>query len=300
MSDKPKVSTIIPAFNEEGGIGPVIKGLQAVLEPNTAEYEIIVIDDGSSDKTAQEAQEAGAKVIRHPANRGYGRALLSGIDEARHEWILMTDGDGSYPPEEATKMLAGIPRFDMVIGTRQGRLFWGSPMKAFLRWMYLTMAGIVVGESIPDANSGMRIFRLSSFKESMPFFCLGYSFSTTMTLSFINAGAFVLHQPINFVARTGSSKVRFIRDILRTLQIMAQVILYFNPLKLTVLMAIAELVLGLAIGWMLCSKSQHSLSAAVTIAATVTAIGTFLVGLLLEMIRLNIQPSGSLGRKPTT
>ncbi|MDE2291016.1 MAG: glycosyltransferase family 2 protein, partial [Elusimicrobia bacterium] len=240
------VSVVVPSFNEEDGIADVVAGLRRALAGR--EHEILVVDDGSSDATAARAKAAGASVVQHPVNRGYGRALVTGLAAAKHPWVLMIDGDGSYPPEEARVLLDAAEGFDMVVGTRSGKLFWGSPHQALLRWIYLWLAGFVVGEAVPDANSGLRLFRQDAFARSMPFLCLGYSFSTTMTLSFLQSGRFVRWVPIRFAARTGRSKVKPLRDILRTLQVMTQVMVYYNPLKLCATLAGAAGLAGLAAG----------------------------------------------------
>lgn len=270
FSSKPEISAVIPAFNEENAVAPTINGVRAALEASGLKFEIITVDDGSADGTAAAAEAAGSKVIRHPVNRGYGRTLLSGIEAAAHEWILIIDADGSYPPAEIARLLPHIPAFDMVVGARQGKLFWGSFVKAFMRWTYLRLARFVAGEHIPDANSGLRVFRKSAVKE-MPVICYGYSFTTTMTLSFLSAGKFVRFEPIEFTDRVGSSKVRPVRDILRTLQIMTQVMIQYNPLKLLVPPA-ALLLLAAAI----------SASAVLLLSAVVF----FSTGTILDLLRV--------------
>ncbi len=286
---KPEISVIVPVYNEEQGIGEVLDGLHKVLTANSAKYEILVIDDGSTDSTAEIARRKQVVVINHPVNRGYGRSLLTGFSNSKYEWILLIDGDGSYPPEEASKLIKHAPAFDMVIGARQGIFFWGSLFKTLLRWIYLTIAGFVAGEPVPDANSGLRLVKKSSYENSMPFLCLGYSFTTTMTLSFLRAGRFVKYVPIKFTERTGSSKVRPIRDILRTLQIMTQIIIYYNPLKLAAAIFIISLILSLAafIGLVWADK----LAAAIMVVGILLwfAVVIFLFGCILDSIRLNIQ-----------
>ena len=235
-NEKIQLSVVVPCYNEELGVGEVVKNLQTALFGQ--QFEILVVDDGSTDKTAEKAQEAGARVLRHPCNRGYGRTLLTGFTAARYPWILMIDGDGSYDPADIAKLLPYAPRFDMVVGARQGSLFWGSTIRAFMRTVYLFLAGFVAGEDIPDANSGLRLFRKEAFDNSMPILCYGYSLSTTMTLSFLKGGRFVEFVPISYLKRQGSSKVRNFRDIPRTLQIMVQVMLYYNPLKFAVCLAL--------------------------------------------------------------
>jgi glycosyltransferase involved in cell wall biosynthesis len=278
FSNKPEITVVIPAYNEENAVGPTIHGVREALSRSGLKFDIITVDDGSADGTAAAAEAAGSKVIRHPVNRGYGRSLLSGIEAAAHDWILIIDADGSYPPGEIEKLLPHVPAFDMVVGARQGRLFWGSYAKAFMRWTYLRLARFVAGEPIPDANSGLRIFRKSAVAD-MPVICYGYSFTTTMTLSFLNSGRFVKFVPIQFAERVGKSKVKAVRDMLRTLQIMTQVIIYFNPLKL-----FATLAFFVLAGSLLCLMFPplHALFSPVY-----AAFLLFAAGLIMEALRLN-------------
>ncbi len=233
------LSVVVPAYNEAEAIGPVVADLHAELAKRGLESEIIVVDDGSADQTAKAVDPKHARVIRHPANRGYGQALLTGIEAAKHEWVLMIDADGSYPPAEMLRLLDFAPDFDLVIGQREGSHFWGTPVKAFLRWVYLRLASFVAGFRVPDANSGLRLVRKSLVDRQGLVRCLGYSFTTTMTLSFIVQGRLVKFHPIEFRARSGGhSKVKPFRDILRTLQLMTQVMIIYNPLKLFATVAI--------------------------------------------------------------
>lgn len=275
-NDKVRVSVVVPCFNEELGVGGVVEGLRAAMTgaglKDGEDFEIVVVDDGSEDASAAAAERAGARVVSHPCNRGYGRSLLTGFSAARFPWVLMIDGDGSYPPEAAAGLLAYAPRFDMIVGARRGTHFWGSPLQAFLRWIYLFLASFVAGEDIPDANSGLRLIRKEAFDNSMPILCYGYSLSTTMTLSFLNGGRFVKFIPIDYLLRTGSSKVRKLRDIPRTLQIMMQVMIYYNPLKFAVCLA---LLIGLL---SFCAFGPIGVFAALPV---------FFWGCVLDSIRLN-------------
>jgi glycosyltransferase involved in cell wall biosynthesis len=293
MSDPVRLSAVIPAFNEELGISGVVSGLRDALTRagyGEEDFEVLVVDDGSSDRTADEAREAGARVLSHPVNRGYGRALLTGFSMSRFPWVLMIDADGSYPPEEALRLVEACPGFDMVVGARQGSLFWGTAFQAFRRWVFLTMAGFVAGEDIPDANSGLRLIRKEALDHSLPVLCYGYSLSTTMTLSFLQGGRFVRFVPIRYVERKGASKVRSLRDVPRTLQIMVQVILFFNPLKFAVVLAAVPGAVALAgLGaFLLSPRAGWLLLSALGLGG---ALVVFLLGCVLDVMRLR-EPSG--------
>ena len=203
----------------------------------------------------------------------------------------MIDADGSYPPEEAEKLIALAPASDLIIGARQGETFWGTPLQAWRRRVYLWLASFVAGEPIPDANSGLRLLRKSAFDRSMPFLCLGYSFTTTMTLSFLSAGRFVSYVPIRFVERTGRSKVKPVRDILRTLQIMAQMMIYYNPLKLAA--AVVAGLLGTALAAFVVVWACVDLGAALAVAVALASLTVvvFFLGCVLDAIRLNFAAS---------
>ncbi len=282
------VSAVIPAYNEKGAIADVVAGVRDALKRCAKTVEVIVVDDGSADGTGEAAKAAGATVIRHPVNRGYGQALRTGVNAAKGDFILMTDADGSYPVAEIDKLFDGAPDFDLVIGARTGVHFWGSAWSALLRWIYLAVAGFIVGESIPDANSGLRLVRRSMLMSMGPVECLGFSYSTTMTLSFLQAGRFVKYVPIQFDARVGRSKVRKLRDMLRTLHLMTEVLIVYNPLKLFVVMtagfaALALLCFALAVlgfggVWVVASAMM-----------VLGALACFLFGCLLDALRMHLR-----------
>jgi glycosyltransferase involved in cell wall biosynthesis len=284
-----KLSVVLPAFNEEDAVAEVVSNIRNVLQENGSgegDFEILVVDDGSADATAERAEEAGARVLRHPTNMGYGRSLLSGFAAAEHDWLLMIDADGTYRAEDIPKLLAYAPDFDMIVGARQGSLFWGGLWESFRRKIYLKMASFVAGQSIPDANSGLRLLRKSAVEKSMPILCFGYSLSTTMTLSFIQAGRFVRFVPIAYDARKGRSKVRLLRDVPRTLQIMTQVILYYNPLKFVVFLCLLPLLFSAACAGRFAMTGE--LKAAYWAGGgAIAVVLCFLIGCLMDSVRLS-------------
>jgi polyisoprenyl-phosphate glycosyltransferase len=235
-------SVIIPALNEEAGIGPVLTSI-AALYPQA---EIVVVDDGSTDKTAEVACAHGAVVVQHPTNGGYGKSLKAGIMAAKNDVIVITDADGSYAPENIKDLLAVFDKgFDMVVGARSGKYYRGSffkmPARILLKWL----VEFTTGRLIPDINSGLRVFRKSQAVPYFPDLCQTFSFTTTITLIYMLTGKFVEYVPIEYRKRIGHSKVRIIRDSLRTLQFVTEVIVTYNPLKLFLLITLV--LLGLAV-----------------------------------------------------
>ena len=241
------LSILIPAYNEAPSIKQTIEELRTATAQTSTVYEIIVIDDGSQDDTAALAEQTGVTVIRQPQNGGYGRALKTGIRHAAYDWCAIVDADGSYPLAQITTLLTYIPRFDMVVGARTGEHYWGSLGKRLGRLALLAMVAFVVGEWIPEVNSGFRIFRKSIALQHSRRISSGFSFTTTLTLAMLLEEHFVQFVPIDYLKREGKSKVRFPRDTLRTLQILTQAILYYNPLKLFFLICIAAVIVGLLI-----------------------------------------------------
>ncbi len=227
-------SVIVPALNEEQGIASVIDRLMA-LSPRP---EIVVIDDGSTDHTGEIARSKGARVITHPIPGGYGRSLKDGIAAATNDAIAITDADGTYPIERIPDLLRQLEcGNDMVVGARQGSHYRGTFFKMPARLAFKWLVEFTTGRSVPDINSGLRVFRKSQMTPYADDLCNGFSFTTTITLIYCLTGKFVQYLPIEYGERAGTSKVRIIRDSLRTLQYITEVIAIYNPLKLFTLLS---------------------------------------------------------------
>jgi glycosyltransferase involved in cell wall biosynthesis len=224
------VSVVIPAFNEAGHIAAQVKDVERVMAASGWTYEILVVDDGSTDGTAEEALGTGVRVLRRKTNRGYGAALKAGVRAAQHPWILITDADGTYPVEHIPEMLVRSEQNAMIVGARTGDSvkiqLARRPAKAFLRWL----ASYLAGRELPDINSGLRLMRKDLIQRYEHLLPDGFSFTTTITLASACNGHPVEYIPINYHARLGQSKIRprhaydFTLLILRT-------IVFFNPLK---------------------------------------------------------------------
>ncbi len=225
------ISVIIPAHKEAGCVGKVVDSIKSYMLSQKLEHEIIVVDDDSRDGTAEAARKHGAIVISHPMNRGYGAALTTGIKNAKYEHILIIDADETYPVTEIGKLTPFMGDFDMVVGARQGKHYHGSLVKRMSRVAFYTLLNFVTGENIPDANSGLRIFKKSVVMRFEEDFCSGFSFTTTITLILLSNRYLVKFVPIDYKPRTGRSKVKYLRDTARTIQILLQNISYYNPIK---------------------------------------------------------------------
>lgn len=228
------ISVIIPAYNEESVINSTISGLRKIFsEIKADDAEIILVDDGSTDKTFEISEAAGAVTIRHPHNIGYGRSLKDGITTAKHDTIVITDADGTYPLEMIPVLLNEYKKgFNMVVGARQGENYDESFKKKILRLILKKLVEFTAGRKIPDINSGLRIF---SRKEVLPYFsklCDTFSFTTSLTLAYMMNGKFVSYIPISYHKREGKTKVRLFRDSMRTLQFIVEAILFYNPIKI--------------------------------------------------------------------
>ncbi|HRH93249.1 MAG TPA: glycosyltransferase family 2 protein [Candidatus Peribacteria bacterium] len=274
-------TVILPAFNEEAAIAPVIDAIRAL----PGNPEVIVVDDGSTDTTADIARQHGATVVRHPGNAGYGKSVMDGISVARNDIIVITDADGTYPIERIPEFVAKIEEgFDMAVGARSGKAYRGTFLKMPARIVLKFLVEFVTGRTIPDINSGLRSFRKSTVTPYFPHLCQGFSFTTTITLIYMLTGKIVTYVPIAYHKRVGSSKVRIIRDSLRTLQYVTEVVATYNPLKLFLLLS----VLSGAFGALLLLLSCVWISPALIALGSVFVLGAVLlfgIGLQTEALR---------------
>jgi glycosyltransferase involved in cell wall biosynthesis len=224
------VSIVVPAFNEAAHIAAEIDGLRGALDGSGWEYEILVVDDGSTDETAEQAQQTGVIVLRQERNRGYGAALKRGIRAARHDWILITDADGTYPPSAVPCLLARADANDMVVGARTGDRDGTPLVRRPAKWFLGRLAGYLCGRRIPDLNSGLRLMRRELVERFWFLLPPGFSFTTTITLAALNNDYETEYVEIEYRRRLGRSSIRpwhafdFLLLIVRT-------IVFFNPLK---------------------------------------------------------------------
>ena len=231
------VSIIIPAYNEEGAITETIDAIISVCKNSEIhDYEIIVVNDGSTDGTAEKLKNTSAIVINHPHNIGYGRSLKDGIKIAKHDAILIIDADYTYPTDQIPKLLEAYQHgFDMVVGARSGKYYRESWIKAPLRCILRFIVEFAAERKIPDINSGLRIFSKQKITPMLSRLCNTFSFTTSMTLGFMMSGYFVKYIDIPYHERNGKTKVKLFKDSLRTMQYILQAVNYYNPIKLFLL-----------------------------------------------------------------
>jgi len=271
------VSIVIPAFNE----GAVIRSVIAALKDAGAWREIIVVDDGSTDETGACAQEAGARVIRHPYNKGNGAAVKTGIRAATGEFVMIVDGDGQHRPADAARLAARLGEYDLVVGARAGST-QATQTRRFGNGLLNWFAGYLTGRQIPDLTSGFRAARREQLKQFLHLLPNGFSTPTTTTLAFIKAGYNVRFEPVEAETRVGRSKIRLARDGATFFLIILKIITIFSPLRVFLPMSLVTFVVGMAYAaWTIATQAHIANSSVLLI---VLAVVVFLVGLVSEQI----------------
>jgi glycosyltransferase involved in cell wall biosynthesis len=224
------VSIIIPAYNEEDSIAAQIQAVHNVMDQTDWNYEVIVVDDGSTDNTAKQVTEQKAKLLSLPQNRGYGAALKAGIVKARSEVIVIIDADSTYPCTAIPELIDQAHEYDMVVGARIGENVSIPLVRKPAKWFLNVLANYLSGKRIPDLNSGLRVLKKSLTERYIHLLPSGFSFTTTITLAMLCNEHQVLYLPIDYYPRIGRSKIRPIHTYYFLLLII-RTIVYFNPLK---------------------------------------------------------------------
>jgi glycosyltransferase involved in cell wall biosynthesis len=224
------VSIVIPAYNEELSIASQIKAIHSIMRETKRAYEIIVVDDGSTDGTAREVAGQEARLVSVPRNRGYGATLKTGIARARSELIVITDADGTYPPSAIPALIEKADDYDMIVGARTSGKVQVPLVRKPAKWFLKTLASYLAGQKIADLNSGLRVMKkpiVTQFYNILP---SGFSFTTTITLALLCNDYLIYYHPIEYHKRVGRSKIRPV-DAYYFLLLILRTIVYFNPLK---------------------------------------------------------------------
>lgn len=243
---KPDVSVIIPAYNEAAVIGEVVSHVIRVMKRTGYSFEVLIVDDGSKDETAQVAATAGAKVVRHPYNIGNGAAVKNGIRHAQGSILIMMDGDGQHNPEDLPRFLELMPSFDMVVGART-RTSDTDLHRDLANQIYNILASYVCSRQIEDLTSGFRAVKASVARGFVYLLPNKFSYPSTSTLAVVRAGHSLKYIPIQVSRRVGKSKINPLRDGIRFLTIILRVGVFFAPLRVFIPLSASLFLLG--IGW---------------------------------------------------
>lgn len=272
------VSVVIPARNEARNL----EGLLPKLVESFPGYEIIVVNDGSSDDTAEVCTAHGVRVITHPYSMGNGAAIKSGARAATGEVLVFMDGDGQHDPADIPRLLERLAEgFDMVVGARR-RGSQASMGRGLANGFYNRLASYMAGQRIEDLTSGFRAARAARFREFLHLLPNGFSYPTTSTMAFFRAGYPVAYVPIVAARRGGKSHIRPIHDGIRFLLIIFKIGTLYSPLKLFVPFAALFSLLG--IGYWVYTFSLNARLSQMTVFMLTASVIVFLIGLVSEQI----------------
>jgi glycosyltransferase involved in cell wall biosynthesis len=276
--NQPNVSIIIPAYNEADIIGNIISEIRSLYP----DFEVIVIDDGSTDDTVAEAKKAGAIVYSHPYNIGNGAAIKSGIRVARGEFMVFMDGDGQHNPQDIAKLLKCLPEFDLVVGARTISE-QASVSRAFGNKLFNWFASYVAKSSIKDLTSGFRAVKSTVARNFLYLLPNTYSYPTTLTLGVLRSGLSVKYIPINIRKRkTGKSNIKLATDGVRFFMIITKICTLYSPMRVFLPVSFSMFLLGLSN--YLYTYITHSRFTNMSVFLFVAAIIIFMMSLISEQI----------------
>ncbi|MDA1196667.1 MAG: glycosyltransferase family 2 protein [Nanoarchaeota archaeon] len=226
------ISIVIPVYNEQEALKETIQTVHEAIKNIPDQKEIIVVNDGSSDKTKETLKEINnIQVINNPYNLGYGASLKKGIKAAKYNWILITDADGTYPVKDIPKLIGERANYDMIVGARTKKNVHVPALRKPAKWILTQLAQFLTQKKIPDLNSGLRIFKKDIAMEFWHLFPSRFSFTTTITLACLTNDYLVKFIPIDYYKRKGKSTVRPINDFMHFNKVIFKIVLYFNPLR---------------------------------------------------------------------
>ncbi len=276
-----ELSIVIPAYNEEQVIGEVLTRVKEELSVIGQRGEVILVDDGSGDKTAEIAAAMGARVIRHPYNIGNGAAVKTGIRNACGKTIILMDADGQHSPADIKELLQFIPEYDMVVGARSKESAT-SLHRSFGNRVYNLFASYLTNRKIADLTSGFRVIRRDVAKKFVYLLPNTFSYPTTITLSLLRAGYSVRYVPITTFKRVGKSKINIVRDGIGFFIIMLKIATLFSPFKIFIPVSLASFVVGVVYGAYMIITHHHFSN--MILFLLITALLVFLLGLIAEQL----------------
>lgn len=240
------ISIIIPAYNEEQGIGETLTKIFETMDAAHYDYEVIVVNDGSADDTAGQVKKfPRATLVNHSRNRGSGASTNTGLRHARGEICVMTDGDGTYPVQDIPRLLAEMDGYDMVIGARMREAGTMKVLRTPAKWFIRSLASFLTDTKIPDLNSGLRAFKKQNALKYVHILPQGQSWVSTITLAHLSDDLDVKWIPIEYYPRLGKSKFRPVQDTYNYLMLVLRTVMYFNPMKILFPLGVIILLAGI-------------------------------------------------------
>lgn len=272
------VSIVIPARDESATIGDVVARARAAV-PGA---EVIVVDDGSTDGTGDQARGRGATVIRHPMPRGNGASIKAGARQAAGDVIVFLDGDGQHDPADIPRLLEQIAAgYDLAVGARRAES-QASLWRLAANWAYNGLASWIVGQRVFDLTSGFRAARAAPFRDFLDLYPNGFSCPTTSTMAFFRAGYSVAYVPVTAAPRVGNSHIRPLRDGGRFLLIIFRIGTLYSPLKVFGPVSALLFVIGAAYyGYTFATEGRFTNFSTLLF---VSSVIVFMIGLVSEQI----------------
>jgi len=282
--NKIQISAILPVFNEEKTIDGVVIGLKKELGNLEIEYEIITVNDCSQDDSKNILSNLeGIQVINHEKNKGYGASLKTGIKNAKYDWILIIDSDGTYPTEVIPNLVKKIDHNDLIIGSREKKDNAIELKRKHAKKFLNRFASYLAGRKIPDLNSGLRIFKKDIALKYWELFPNKFSFTSTLTMVCLTHGYDTVFVPIDYYKRTGKSSIRA-KDFFRFLKLVTKLSLFFKPLKVFTPLSLMILFLAFLIVLFYFIGVTANFLDTTFIVLCATALQTFFFGLLAEIV----------------
>lgn len=279
MGEKKKytVTILLPAYNEEQAIGATIHKIKELYP----DFEVLVVDDGSTDNTLQVAMDAGANVWPHPYNIGNGAAIKSGLRVARGDWIIMMDADGQHDPADISRLLEHKERYEMVVGARSkgSETSW---YRDAANIIYNIFASYVTKFKVEDLTSGFRLMKTETAKDFVYLLPNTFSYPSTLTMAYLRSGRSVKYIPIKTRYRLGKSKIKLVQDGTRFLLIITKIASLFSPLR--VFLPVSVVLFSSGLGYYLYTFSTNGRFTNMSALLLNSSLIIFMIGLVAEQI----------------
>lgn len=281
------ISVIVPIFNEEIGIKGVMEELKVALTASNLKFEIIAIDDGSTDSSLHILRSMeGIRIFKHAKNTGYGSAIKTGLRKSIGKVIVIIDADGTYPVQMIPQLVHELKDQAMVVGTRSISSTNIPVFRKPMKWIIGRLANYLTQTKIPDLNSGLRAFRRDIAMKFYQMYPKGFSFTTTITLAMHCNGLDVKYIPITYGKRIGKSKINPIKDTINFLQLIYRTVLYFNPLR--VIIPLSGIIFMVFLVFLLYDVFYLDNLTDKTLITFQTFIQVFIIGLIADLISKRI------------